>query len=436
MTPEIDLLSIDRGTVTAPAGCGKTQLIAEALRRHGSSKPILVLTHTNAGVAALRGRLDRAQIARTAYRLATLDGWTMRLLTLFPRRSGADPQIVAAANARLNYPAIRNAALRLLGAGHINDILAATYDRLIVDEYQDCGVPQHEIVVLASRALRTCVLGDPLQAIFNFAGPTVNWETQVKPSFPEVGVLETPWRWINTGEEAFGRWLLDVRRTLLTRGSIDLGQAPANVQWIQLDGVNDHRLRLQAGSVRAPHADGRILIIADAAKPAAQRQFAGQIPGAIAIENVDMRDLVSFGEGFDLASPTIVEHVIGFAESVMTNVGANDMLQRLAVLRQGRARNPATKVEEVALRFAELPSYAGAADLLSAINSQAGVRAHRPAILRGAYDLLRACRGHGGVAPAEAAAAVRERSRLIGRPLAQRTVGSTLLLKVLICIEN
>ncbi len=65
------------------------------------------------------------------------------------------------------------------------------------------------------------------------------------------------------------------------------------------------------------------------------------------------------------------------------------------------------------------------------------VRAHRPAILRGAYDLLRACRGHGGVAPAEAAAAVRERSRLIGRPLAQRTVGSTLLLKGLeadICV--
>lgn len=54
---EIDLLAIDRGTVTAPAGCGKTQLIADALTRHSGSKPILVLTHTNAGVAALRERL-------------------------------------------------------------------------------------------------------------------------------------------------------------------------------------------------------------------------------------------------------------------------------------------------------------------------------------------------------------------------------------------
>ena len=43
--------------------------------------------------------------------------------------------------------------------------------------------------------------------------------------------------------------------------------------------------------------------------------------------------------------------------------------------------------------------------------------------------MLRACRGTEGINPAAAAAAVRERSRLVGRPLAKRTVGSTLLLK-------
>ena len=55
----IKLLKIERGTVTAPAGCGKTQLIADVLTRHEGAKPILVLTHTNAGVVALRGRFDR-----------------------------------------------------------------------------------------------------------------------------------------------------------------------------------------------------------------------------------------------------------------------------------------------------------------------------------------------------------------------------------------
>jgi DNA helicase IV len=43
--------------------------------------------------------------------------------------------------------------------------------------------------------------------------------------------------------------------------------------------------------------------------------------------------------------------------------------------------------------------------------------------------MLKTCRGTDGVTPAMAVVAVRERSRLIGRPLAKRTVGSTLLLK-------
>ena len=353
----------------------------------------------------------------------------MRLLTLFPRRCGHDPDILTISNPRAHYSAIRTAARNLLAGQHIHDVLTATYDRLIVDEYQDCSVPQHEIVVHASEALRTCVLGDPLQAIFNFAGPTADWDGQVKESFPDAGELNTPWRWINAGEEAFGRWLLGVRQVLQQRGSVDLGAAPANVRWVQLDGVNDHRLRLGAGSCQGPDPDGRILIMADSTNPTAQREFAGQIPGGVVVENVDMRDLVAFGEAFDLASPTIADDVINFAGSVMTNVGAAAMVQRLRTLRAGQARNPATQAEQVALRFAENPTYAGAAALLGAIAAQGGVRAHRPAILRGGHDMLKACAGADGVTPGAAATTVRERSRLVGRPLAKRTVGSTLLLK-------
>lgn len=110
----IDLLAISRGTVTAPAGCGKTHLLAEALKRHGASKPILVLTRTNAGVAALRGRLDKAGVPPGAYRLATIDGWAMRLTGMFPVRSGIDPAILKLANPRQDYPAIRDAAWQLL----------------------------------------------------------------------------------------------------------------------------------------------------------------------------------------------------------------------------------------------------------------------------------------------------------------------------------
>jgi len=69
--PELDILSVDRGAVTAPAGCGKTQLIADSLKLQGGGKPALVLTHTNAGKAALEARLAKAKVPAKVLAAAT-----------------------------------------------------------------------------------------------------------------------------------------------------------------------------------------------------------------------------------------------------------------------------------------------------------------------------------------------------------------------------
>lgn len=428
---EIDLLAIDRGAVTAPAGCGKTHLIADAVSRHSGRKPILVLTHTNAGVAALRGRLERGRVPASSYRIQTIDGWGMRLLTLFPKRGGHDPEILRLRNRHQDYPAIRDAAWKLLKAGHINDVLAASYSRLIVDEHQDCSVPQHDMVYYAAAVLPTCVLGDPMQAIFGFRNNTLaDWDKHVCAHFPLAAELGNPWRWINAGEEAFGRYLLEVRQELHAGRAIDLTKAPANVQWVRLKGdQQDHALKLAAGRTPVTDLDGKVLIIADSRNPPGQRDFAAHIPGAVTAENVDMGDLIAFGERFDLKSPQVLQHVVNFAGSVMINVGAASLLERVATLRAGRERKSASEVEQAALAFARQPTYGGAADLLVEIGKVGGVRAHRPPILRGALKMLASCGGPEGLTPADAAVRVREQTRLIGRPLAKRTVGSTLLLK-------
>lgn len=427
--PDIDLLAIDRGTITAPAGCGKTHLIAQALTRHVGPKPILILTHTNAGVAALRARLDKAGVASSAYRIATIDGWCMRLLTLFPKRAGHDPAILSVTNPKAHYPAIRYAAAVLLRDGHINDVLAATYDRLFVDEYQDCSEIQHAIVAFASQSLPTCVLGDPMQAIFGFQGNALaDWDQDVCKHFPIVAELTEPWRWINAGEEGFGRYLLNVRRSLIAGQGVDLSAAPPNLSWIHLDGSEDHQRRLRAGAVAAEEGE-KVLIIADSKSPSGQRQFASQIHGAVTVENVDMRDLVTFGEGLDLSSAELLEHVVSFASTVMTNTGAAYLLSRVATLRAGRERRPASPVEDLAIQLVQAPSYSLVADLLVEIGREHEVRTHRPAILRGALRMLKKCVDCPDVTPAAAAVQERERSRLVGRPLAKRTVGSTLLLK-------
>ena len=416
--------------MTAPAGCGKTHLIAESLTRHNGIKPILVLTHTNAGVVALRGRLDHAGVPSKAYRLSTIDGWAMRLISTFPTRSAHKPEILKLATPATDYPNIRVAAAELLMAGHVSDILAASYARLIVDEYQDCSIRQHVAVAYAAQTLPTCVLGDPMQAIFGFGRDDLaKWDDQVCAYFPLTGELSTPWRWINAHAEPLGRWLFEVRGKLLRGEPVDLREAPAAVSWVELDGTQDHQRRLVAARVRPPDGDGRVLIIADSTSPESQRQFASQTPGAVTVEAVDLRDLLSFARNFNLVAPDALNGLARFAESVMTNVGAEDLVRRVQSLDRGTARNPPTDVETAALALVRSPSYRAAVDLLVEIGKEGGVRTHRPAVLRACIKALQLCDRPGGPSFHDAAIRMREQNRLIGRPLPRRAVGSTLLLK-------
>lgn len=427
---DIDLLGIDCGSVTAPAGCGKTHLIADALTRHTDNKPVLILTHTNAGVVALRGRLDRAGVRPRAYRLSTIDGWAMRLIGTFPMRSAHEARILQLEHPRADYLKIRVAAARLLKAGHVSDIIAATYARLIVDEYQDSSIRQHYIVAFAAETLPTCVLGDPMQAIFGFGGDSLaRWEEDVCSRFPLVGELDTPWRWINSKAEELGRWLLEVRERLTHDEPVDLSTAPPAVSWVELDGTHDHPRRLTAGLVRAPGDNGCVLIIGDSTNPDAQRKFASQTPGAITVEAVDLTDLVSFARDFNLAADDALESLTEFAQRIMTKVGAADLVRRARSLAQGTARKPPSEVEQAALVFLRDPSLGAAVDLLVEIGKQPGTRSHRPAVMRACIKALQLCDTSDGLTLHDAAIRMREQNRLLGRPLPRRAVGSTLLMK-------
>lgn len=428
---DIDLLAIRRGVVTAPAGCGKTHLIAKTLTRHNGSKPILVLTHTNAGVVALRGRLAHAGVSSKVYRLSTIDGWAMRLVSTFPTRSAIDINILKLLHPKTDYPNIRVAAINLLMSGHVNDILAASYDRLIVDEYQDCSWNQHVLVTWVDQTLSTCVLGDPLQAIFGFGEDRLaKWDEEVCKYFSPVGELSIPWRWINANSEPLGSWLFNVRDNLLKGTPIDISLAPASVSWVQLDGSQeDYQRQLAAAKKRLPDGVGHTLIIGESTRPDSQQLFASQTPGAVTVEAVDLKDLVSFASDFDLTDLSALEHLVHFAQRVMTNVGAKDLIRRIQSLTHGTAHKPPTDVEKSAITFVGTPSYRNAADLLVAISKGGDVRIHRPAILNNCIKALQLCGGTDSLSFHTAAIQMREQNRLVGRSLPRRAVGSTLLLK-------
>lgn len=428
MPAEIDLSGVQRGSVMAPAGCGKTQLIADTLEAHNQAKPILILTHTNAGVAALRTRLQRARIQSSHYQLATLDGFAMRLISKFPARSGHDPRILLLENRGQDYPAIRNSAGHLLSNGHISHVIKASYSRLLVDEYQDCNQSQHSMVTWLAQSIPTCVMGDPMQAIFGFgANALVNWGADVIPQFPAVGALNTPWRWRRANTEHFGRWLLDVRQPLAAGEGIDLRGAPVEVEWVLIQAATADAQRRSAAQVRL--RDGEtVLIIGDAASPISRFRLTSQTPGATAVENVELTEMMSFARSFDPASDHALSMVIDLAGSVMTGVGAAALTSRIATISAGRNRTPPTDIEQRALAFQQAPSCGAAAHLLENFANQAGTHLYRPGIFRACLSALHMA-ASGTHSLAEAALQVRERNRLMGRPLSRRSVGSTLLLK-------
>ncbi len=429
MPPEVDLFAAPCGSVTAPAGCGKTQLIVDTLAEHTAAKPILVLTHTNAGVAALRARLAQCSVRASAYRISTLDGFAMRLASRFPLRSGISANVLALDDPKRDYPAIRGAVGNFIHAGDINDALRATYSRLLVDEYQDCNVAQHRIVVALSKVFPTCVLGDPMQAIFGFGGnQLVDWGTDVESSFPPIGALTTPWRWRRAGHESLGQWLLNVRANLQAGAAVNLETRPTEVEWVALRPETEEAQKRAAARTRPLDQDGRVLIIGDALSARSRHLLTSHVPEATSVETVDLGDLIAFAREFDPSSDDPLGKVISFAALVMTGVGAANLVDRVAILKRGTAHTPPTAVEAEALAMLNAPSIAQAANLLETLRRQPSTRVFRPAVLNCCLSAMRVA-ASGSCTLLAAALQARERNRHFGRPLSRRAVGSTLLLK-------
>jgi superfamily I DNA/RNA helicase len=152
-------------SVTLPAGAGKTELIAAAAARVAANGGTsLVLTHTHAGVDALRRRMTKFGLGRDQVVVRTIDSWSYDLIIHFPILAaltvpaGPDWSMVA------DY---HRAAARAVTSRAVARMLAVSYSLLFIDEYQDCLTHQHELAIALAEVLPTVVLGDPLQSLLS-----------------------------------------------------------------------------------------------------------------------------------------------------------------------------------------------------------------------------------------------------------------------------
>jgi len=316
----------------------------------------------------------------------------------------------------------------LLAGGQLGDVIASTYAQLIVDEYQDCSAAQHQLLSEVASNIPTCILGDPMQAIFDFGlDPLPDWNA-VCAAFPVAAELAIPWRWVNAGTEELGNWLLAARTTLEEGRAVDMHTRPDSVTWIELDGIDDEGRRRRAARSTLPDGKGSVVVIGDSTRPQSQRLVAGQTPGAVAVEAVDLRDFVDFAQTFDGNSPDSLEALLDFAGTVMVNADIAGLKSRLRALQGATARTQPSDSERACMAFAESPSYPAAADALVAVAKRSDVRIHRPSVY---FAAERALRASDGAEKSFHSNAVRERERfrMSGRTLPGRAVGSTLLLK-------
>lgn len=228
------VLEVAPVSLEMPAGTGKTHLLSAAVTiAAAEGKRSLVLTHTNAGVNAIRKRLKEFGAASSMVRVETLTSWALRIVRSYPKIAGVSDSAIFNPQRSDEYV---KGATRALGNSSIKKMHELSFEYLFVDEYQDCTTGHHEFVQSLSTAIpRTVILGDPLQAIFSFTGPLADWETDVIPHYPGLDLAQIPHRWKESNPQ-LGEWLLNIRASLQEDHTFDArAHSSAGLRYVPVD---------------------------------------------------------------------------------------------------------------------------------------------------------------------------------------------------------
>lgn len=310
-----------KGYVIAPAGFGKTYLIAEAVKL--STDRQLILTHTFAGVNSIKTKLNSLGVPSKKYQVDTIASWILRLCLAYPKTAGWTVEQPTGKQ----WGKLYSAGAGLLTKTFIKNILRCTYAGVYVDEYQDCNEQQHVLICTLAELLPCRILGDPLQAIFDFKieQPPVDWDKHIYPHFTNLGELETPWRWKNAGAEALGLWLKEVRASLIAKTKINV-KAPVPSGVIRVYSSVDYLRSNQISSLyKFLDNDDSVIAIhgGDAKSKNKTHNLACSLAGKFSsIEEVEGKTLTSFLKKFEAAKTVQAAFLLAikFAKDCCTSV--------------------------------------------------------------------------------------------------------------------
>jgi superfamily I DNA/RNA helicase len=197
-----------RGLLIAPAGHGKTTAIADCLLQCPDQSCHLVLTHTHAGIASLRSKFHQKCVPHNRYQLETITGFAQRLVLSILGSSSLPTEDDAT-----YFDSAINKCYELMQSDVIQLIIKNSYNSIFVDEYQDCTIDQHNMIMSLSDKLPLHLLGDPLQGIFSFESKRLVDFDKDFFFFQRFYLLNYPWRWDKTNI-ALGKQILQLRKSI------------------------------------------------------------------------------------------------------------------------------------------------------------------------------------------------------------------------------
>ena len=424
----------DSGFVVAPAGYGKTHLIASSVAL--SKRRQLVLTHTYAGANALRRKMCELCVPSSLYQIDTIASWALRLTLSYSHTSGWEverPQ-------DNEWKGMYSACATLLKEPFIRGIIRASYAGLYVDEYQDCSRRQHAVVTALARDLPCRILGDPLQAVFDFDGQElVDWDRDVAGAgWKQLGKLDVPHRWNRANAPEIGKWLYKVRQKLEAGESIDLTEdLPEGVDFKHASDAND-LIVFQANSCRGFRCEKDETVIAihkgDGRYKAKCHVLAKKTNGRFSsIEEIEGKSLFDFFSKIDRANTpkkrlnTLVEFSNKCMTAVNTNLPAATKRGEIVNIQSNTKNAP---IAHAANAYLAVANAAQMMAFFSALRAAPRVTVARADLFNRTLGVLRKHALHPELTLREAAEKYHGEFRYKGRPVGHRKlIGTTLLVK-------
>lgn len=255
MTDWSDFIKCERGLLIAPAGHGKTTAIADCLLQCSEKSRQLILTHTHAGIASLRTKFQSKGIPSSKYHLETITGFAQRYVLAF-----LGSAVLPNETDKSYFSEAIDKCRMLMQSRLVQTIVRNSYDGVFVDEYQDCTINQHAMIMELAYDLPLHLLGDPLQGIFTFESKRlVDFERDLG-LFVHFSCLNHPWRW-DSYNPKLGNEIWRIRQCLEKHDPVNLqSNASLGVYVILLSGNDQDDFKIFANQLRTHDSESLLIV--------------------------------------------------------------------------------------------------------------------------------------------------------------------------------